>query len=278
MLRKSGIDVRLFFTDKEVFLNALSEDIEFGFYLIDLGGKKYANLTAKRDNLQLGNLTAYMPTFLPDSASMPLSMKLSYQSRLTEGKLIERLLEFKHDEKTYILKVNLNAQWLKMVDEYPFYNQKNYFEVGLSKEAEASLLPQMRNWMEGMTELEKVRFLLSFTRTAFFYKEDEGKYGKEKPMTPEQTLYHSYSDCEDRSALFFYLCKQLTGLPQIVLDFDNHVGVAVELAIIEGDYYKYKGRKFFYCEPTGPQDILEPGQMWEKVRNEKARILLEYIP
>lgn len=97
-------------------------------------------------------------------------------------------------------------------------------------------------------------------------------------MAPEETLYHSYSDCEDRCALFFYLNRKLLHLPAIVLDFDSHVGVAVELAGVEGDFYKYQNRKFVYCEPTGPQDQLKPGEMWETVKGQQARILIDYFP
>ena len=278
VLRKSGIDARLFHTDNEVFLNALSNDVEFGFYIMKIGEKKYVNLTAKRNNIELGNLTAYMSNYLPDSAIMPFSMKMVSIPRLDPGATIERLIAFKHKEKSYEIKVQLNKLWLQIMDEYPFYNQKSYFEIGLSREAEASLLPQLQVLMQDMTDVEKVQFLLSFTRTAFFYKDDAGKYGKEKPMTPEETLYHSYSDCEDRSALFFFLCRKLLNLPEIVLDFETHVGVAVVLEGVDGEYYKYKGKRFVYCEATGPQDILKPGEMWEQVRAQKARILFEYFP
>lgn len=278
VLRKSGIDARLFHTENEVFLNALSNDVEFGFYVMQVGEKKYVNLTAKRAGQDLDDLQAYMPNFIPDSANMPFSMKLSHVPRLNSAQTIERLIEFKHKNETYQVNVQLNKLWLQMMDEYPFYNQKSYFEIGMSREAEASLFPQLEKLMAFKTDVEKVEFLLSFTRTAFFYKDDAGKYGKEKPMSPEETLYHSYSDCEDRSALFFYLCKKLLHLPEIALDFDTHVGVAVVLEGVEGQYYKYKGKRFVYCEATGPQDILQPGEIWDKVKEQKARIISEYIP
>ncbi|HEX2901123.1 MAG TPA: hypothetical protein VHS96_15500 [Bacteroidia bacterium] len=278
MLRKSGIDARLFHTATTVYLNVLSEDIEFGFYIMEQGGRKYANLTARRKGLKLDNVTASMPAILPDAAEMPFVMRMAQMPRLAVSDTVERLIEFVHKDQPYKIMVHLNKSWLQVMDDYPYYNQKSYFEVGMSREAENTLLPALRKLIESKTDLEKVQLLLSFTRTAFFYKEDAGGYGKEKPMTPEETLYHSYSDCEDRSALFFYLCRKLVGLPQIVLDFDTHVGCAVVLEGVQGDFYKYKDRRFVYCEPTGPQDLLKPGEMWEKVKAQNARILVEYIP
>jgi hypothetical protein len=278
MLRKSGIDVRLFHTTTDVYLNARSQDIEFGFYIMEHDGGKYANLTAKRENLHLENLMASMPTMVLDSASMPFSMRLTQLPRLAVTDTIDRLIEFVHKGETHQLRIRLNKAWLELMDSYPYFNQRNYFEIGMSREAENSLLPALKQLMDGKSDREKVELLLSFTRTAFFYKDDNRRYGKEKPMTPEETLYHSYSDCEDRSALFYYLNRKLIGLPAIVLDFETHVGVAVELPGVEGDFYKYKDRKFVYCEPTGPQDQLKPGEMWDKVRAQNARILVEYFP
>lgn len=278
VLRKSGIDARLFHSATDVFLNVRTEDIEFGFYMIEQGGHRYANLTARRGGLKLNDLTARMPLIVPDSAVMSFSMSLPLLPRLTTADTIERLVEFQHKDVTYRIAVRLNKACLQMMDEYPFCNQRSYFQMGMSREAENSLLPALQKLMVEKSDVEKVALLLSFTRTAFFYRDDEGRYGKEKPMTPEETLYHSYSDCEDRSALFFYLCRKLIGLPEIVIDFDNHVGCAVALQGVSGDFFEYRDIKFMYCEPTGPQDVLKPGEMWDKVRSQNARILVEYIP
>ena len=278
ILRKSGINVQLFHTQSEIYLHALSKEIEFGFFIIEKGSKRYVNLTAKRSKLELNAVEVFMPEFQPDAASQPLVMKLGRLPNLANPRIIERLIAFKHRGEEIEVKVYLNRDHLQMMDDYPYYNQAAYFDIGLSREAETSLMPQLEELMQGKTSSEKIEFLLSFTRTAFFYKDDRRKYGKEKPMTPEQTLYHSYSDCEDRSALFYYLCQKLVGIPVIVLDFQTHVGTAVELPGITGNTFHYKGHKFIYCEATGPQDILQIGEMWDHVKNQKARILTEYLP
>lgn len=278
ILRKSGIDARLFHTKSEVYLHARSDEVEFGFFTIEKNGKKYLNLTAKRDHLELGDITAYMPDFVPDGATMSFTMAMTYLPTLPTPVTVQRAIRFHHLGEAYELNVFLNKDHLDMMEEYPYYNQSHYFQIALSKEAEASLLPQLEEFLAGRSPRERVEFILSFTRTAFFYLDDRRRYGKEKPMTPEQTLYHSYSDCEDRSALFYYLCRKLLDLPVIVLDFESHVGVAVELPGVDGDTYTYMGREFVYCEPTGPQDKLKIGQMWDHVRDQKARVLTEFIP
>jgi hypothetical protein len=239
---------------------------------------KYANLTARRENLDLKQVQAHLTPFHPDNASLPMVMQMDRLPSLPTPDTIERRISFSHRGQTFEVTVFLNHDHLKMMDEYPYFSQSAYFNIGLSREAERSLLPRMRQLMEGKTPAEKVEFLLSFTRTSFFYKDDRRRYGKEKPMTPEQTLYHSYSDCEDRTALFFYLDRQLIGLPVIVLDFQTHVGAAVELPGIDGERFTYKGHEFVYCEPTGPQDILKIGEMWADIKKQKPRVLTEFLP
>jgi|GEM_PF-3305603 len=279
ILRKLGLDTQLFFNGPEVFLHAPAEDVKFGFYTLDLYGEQYINLTAKRNNLNMEDTKAYIPELLRDGKKVrSISMEMKKLPLLPDGRIVERLLEFTHLGQTHRLKVRLNDDYLKMMDDYPYFNQAQFFHLGLSPEAEASLVPALEEMLAGRNQLEKVEFLLSFVRTAFLYKDDRRRFGHEKPMSPEQTLYHSYSDCEDRSSLFFYLTQKLLHIPAIVLDFEEHVGVALELEGVKGNSFNFEGRKYIYCEPTGPSDELAIGEMWDYVRQQNARILTSYLP
>lgn len=279
ILRKAGLDAQLFFNGPQVFLHAPAQDVKFGFYILEFHGEKYINLTARRDSLNMDEVKAYIPDILRDgNAVRPISLEMKKLPLLPNAQVIERLLEFTHLGQVHRLKVNLNDNYLKMMDDYPYFNQAQFFHLGLSPEAEASLLPTLENMLAGRSQLEKVELLLSFVRTAFLYKDDRRRFGHEKPMSPEQTLYHSYSDCEDRSALFFYLARTLLKVPAIVLDFEEHVGVALELEGTEGSFFNFEGKRYTYCEPTGPSDDLRIGEMWEYVRKQKAAIITSYTP
>lgn len=278
VLRKSGIDARLFFSESTAWIHAPAPDIEFGFYTINQGDKRFVNLSAWQEGTPMSEYAVFTPAPPEDGAVMDFSMRIPQFPHMVTSETIERLIEFTHRGETLQVRVFLNRDYLRMMDDYPYYNQTHYFEQNLSAEAEASLFPALRKYMEGRDQRAQVEFLLSFTRTAFFYLDDHRRYGKEKPMGPEQTLYHSYSDCEDRSALFFYFARKLLKVPAIVLDFETHVGVALELPDKEGEYFLHKGRRFVYCEPTGPQDRLKIGEMWPDVRGQKARIISEYLP
>lgn len=278
VLRKSGIDARIFFSDTKAWLHAPAPDIEFGFYVIEQDGRRFMNLSAWRAHEKMDKVTAVTPPPPPDGASMEMVMQIRQLPHLASRETIERQIVFTHRDEELQVRVRLNRDYLAMMDDYPYYNQSHYFQVGLSPEAEASLLPELERLTQGMGMEDKISLLLSFTRTAFFYVDDHHRYGKEKPMTPEQTLYHSYSDCEDRSALFFYLARKMLRVPAIVLDFQTHVGVALELPDAQGEQIQYAGRTFTYCEPTGPQDVLQIGEMWPAVKGQKFRVITEYLP
>jgi hypothetical protein len=246
VMRKSGIDARVFFSESKIWLHAPAPDVEFGFYIIEQDGKRLVNLSAWRDHEKMEQVNAILPPVPPDGAAMDMSMQIQQLPHMVSNQTIDRLIEFTHSGETLRVSVRLNRDYLAMMDDYPYYSQSHYFQVGLSPEAESSLLPALEALMAD--------------------------------MTPEQTLYHSYSDCEDRSALFFYLVRKLVQVPAIVLDFQTHVGVALALPGVPGEYIEYAGRKFTYCEPTGPQDILKIGEMWPAVKGQKSRVISAYLP
>ena len=60
-----------------------------------------------------------------------------------------------------------------------------------------------------MSQQKGVDYLMNFTRNAFLFETDQKNFGVEKRLSPEQTLMNSYSDCDDRVALLYYLVKEM---------------------------------------------------------------------
>jgi hypothetical protein len=96
-----------------------------------------------------------------------------------------------------------------------------------------------------------VNILLRFVQTAFQYKTDQDQFGREKPFFPEETIYYPFSDCEDRSVLFAYLVRNLTGLEVVGLDYPGHIATAVRFPTqVPGESVGYQGKRFVVCDPT----------------------------
>ena len=88
-------------------------------------------------------------------------------------------------------------------------------------------------------------------QTAFKYKTDEGQFGIENYLFPEETLYYPYSDCEDRSVFFAWLVHSLLGLEVVGLDFPGHIAAAVNFnEKFRGDAVLHKGKRYVVTDPT----------------------------
>jgi hypothetical protein len=136
----------------------------------------------------------------------------------------------------------------------------------------------LRKNIEGLSQKKGVDFLMHFTRNAFLYEVDEKVFGKERRLSPEQTLLTQYSDCDDRAALFFYLVKEVYNLPMVVLLYPTHVTIAVNFDKAGRNTIVYKGRKYSICEPTPQADNLRIGELSPELRDKPYQIAYAYEP
>jgi hypothetical protein len=119
---------------------------------------------------------------------------------------------------------------------------------------------------------------MHFTRYAFLYENDQDNFGKEKRMSPEQTLLFEHSDCDDRASLFFYLVKEIYNLPMIAVLYPTHIAIAVQFEKPEGKPIEFNGRKYSICDPTPQKDDLLIGQISAELAKTAFQVVYEYIP
>jgi len=123
-----------------------------------------------------------------------------------------------------------------------------------------------------------IDYLMHFTRYAFLYESDTDVFGREKRLSPEETLLYDYSDCEDRAALFFCLVKEIYNLPMIVLVYPKHVSIAIEFEKPIGQTIAYNGKKYSVCEPTPQRRDLPVGKQVASLKSQPYEIAFEYVP
>jgi hypothetical protein len=64
-------------------------------------------------------------------------------------------------------------------------------------------------------------------------------------------FFYPLSDCEDRSILFAWLVRNLTGLDVVSLNYPGHVATAVAFkGKVDGDSIVYKGKRYTVADPT----------------------------
>ena len=211
-------------------------------------------------------------------ATQSFSYKVTELPNFAGDVYAEKDLSFDYHQKTYHFKIKLNPQVKNIFANYPVVDFDSYFNIPLSHETYSSLIPSLKNNIAGMTQKQGVDYLMHFTRYAFLYENDQENFGKEKRLSPEQTLLYEHSDCDDRAGLFFYLVKEIYNLPMIALMYPTHVTIAVQFDKPVGKPIVYKGRKYSICDPTPQLEDLRLGQLSSDISKNSFQVVYEYTP
>jgi hypothetical protein len=279
MLCRSGYDARLALShQKLIFYIYNNEEIrDIPFFIVD--GKQFVCL----------NYHDYAQADLNDDPPIPVNISIAIAQKAFSYKVtmmpdfqpahdLEKKMTFVYGHKTYHFSIKLNSDLEKAFANYPGVSFETYFNIPLSKETYGSLIPLLKNNVKGMNQKKGVDYLMRFTRYAFLYENDDENFGKEKRLSPAQTLYSTYSDCDDRAALFFYLVKEIYNLPMIALLYPTHITMAVQFSKPIGKPIVYKGKAYSLCEPTPQSEDLKIGQMTAKLKNMPYHVVYDYEP
>lgn len=279
LMNKSGYDARVALTaDKVIFYVYSKEDVsDIPYFMIN--DKKYVTLNyhdyAKPDLNQDPPIPVNIN--IP-GASKSFSYKVTQMPDFKPDGYFSKELSFNYDNKAYFFEVKLNKDVQALFKNYPIVDFESYFNIPLTKETYSSLIPLLKKNVNGMDEKKGVDYLMNFTRYAFLYEDDERNFGKEKRMSPEETLFSQHSDCDDRAALFFYLVKEIYNLPMIALLYPTHINIAVQFSKPIGTPIVYKGKIYSECEPTPQGENLAIGQVSAKLKNVPYQIVYQYEP
>lgn len=190
----------------------------------------------------------------------------------------DKSVAFEYQGVTSHFTVRINDQVKSFYNNYPVADYQLYFNVPMSRETYNSLIPQLKEATAGMSTRGGIDYLMRFTRYAIRYETDKDNFGREKRLSPEQTLLYDRSDCEDHSALFFFLVKEIYHLPMLVLAYPTHVTVAVKLDKAPGKPILYNGDKYYICEPTPQSQDLSIGKVSKELQSETYEIAYAYHP
>jgi hypothetical protein len=208
----------------------------------------------------------------------PFSYRITQLPEFKPDAYIEKELHFTYFSTDYNVKIKLNPQVKTIFTNYPVVDYAAYFNIPLSRETYASLIPALKQNISGKTVKQGVDFLMRFTRYAFLFEPDSRQFGQEKRLSPEQTLLYDKSDCEDRAALFFFLVKEIYNLPMIVLSYPEHISIGIHFEKPEGRPVYYNGMAYTICEPTPQKKDLALGRAPASVKNAPYKVVYVYNP
>jgi hypothetical protein len=279
LLSKSGYDARLSIgNDRIIFYVRNDEDIhDIPFFKID--GNKYMCLNYHDyGKIDFEKDKVYPVKLDVQEAINAFSYKVTRMPDFKPESYDERVIQFNYRSKPYHFQVKLNPEVENIFKNYPGVDFESYFNIPLSHETYHSLIPILKKNIAGMNQKNGVDYLMRFTRYAFLYQTDENNFGKEKRLSPEQTLFSKYSDCDDRAALFFYLVKEIYNLPMIALLYPTHISMAVQFDKVQGKSIIYKGQKYLVCEPTPQEKDLRIGQIASNLEGMNYEVVYQYTP
>ncbi len=275
LLAKSGYDARLTYLKEEAYLYVYTNDNLFEVPMIQEGDRLYVNLS----NLDAGRTSyaaeVYMLDFVPQRRGKAFSFYLNQLPKLNP-QTRNRALNFRYKNQQFTIQAKMDMTIIELMKNYPIIDETQYLEIPLSSSLSNSILPQLRQIIKGKSQKEALEILVTFTRSAFKYKEDHEYFGRSKPMIADEVFHYPYSDCEDRSALFYNLVKRLLNLPMIMIAYPDHLTIGVALNQDIGAPISYKGKKYYICDPTGPTNSVEIGRIPKNYERKPFEILADY--
>ncbi len=276
LLSKLGYDTRLAFYKNEVFIYVRSLEDIYETPLIEDGGNKFVGLTEMQYKRTSSNKGVYLLNYLAQPNGKSFTFSLEDLPNLKENKH-QKKFQFNWKGAPFEIVVQCDETLVDVLRKYPVIGETDYVKTPFSETLKASLLPQIRSIIAGKSIKETLEILTTFTRSAFTYREDEAYFGRSKPMIRDEVFFYPYSDCEDRSALFYGLVDELLGLPMIIVAFPDHLTVAVALDKPIGPSIQYKGKKFYICDPTGPSNSSEIGRVPKGYERQSFEILMDNL-
>jgi hypothetical protein len=245
LLLKSGLDTRVAFSAKQVYLLVATRQNLYDIAYFKYGTQRYYAVSQQKT--LPGKLFSYdgkYPKKLTVSDVAP-----SHKINSKDDQQL-RQLRFRYAGKAYTLAIPYNRHTVKFLASYPQMDINQYFRSPLNDVTANALIAQLRPIIAGLSETEAVNLLLSFVQNAFDYKTDGDQFGAENYMFIEETLFYPSSDCEDRSIIFAWLVQNLLGLNVVGLDFPGHIATAVELKQPVGVAIRHDRKTYTVADPT----------------------------
>lgn len=278
-LLASGYDVRLAMYEHRLLMYVQSDDKIFDIPLFQKDGKQYVCLNIHDFGPVNMEAVALSPIECPATGS-----KKSFQYQVKKIPAFrqeayeEKELVFYYHDREDRFRIRLNPEWNALFTNYPSLDFEDYFNIPMGQLTYNSLIPVLKKKVRKMKLAKGVDYLMQFTRHAFPYENDLAAFGKEKRLSPEQTLFYQYSDCDDRAALFYYLVKEIYNLPMIALMYPDHITIAVAFDHPIGEPILYNGRAYTLCEPTPQPQQTALGQIPENRRHQAFEVVYAYTP
>lgn len=249
MLSKLGYDTKIGFKNNKIYLLLPSQYTLYGITYFTIEGTRYYAVDALFSRSTVKSLKTYEGKYEgADKFAFFRAENPKFGNYDTD-----KTVNFNYSGEKYSLNLKYNQSYIRYYKFFPQTVLNAYLASPPSAGFQDAIIESLSRVISGKTEVEAVNIILRFVQKAFEYKTDMDQFGFEKYLTPEETVFYPYSDCEDRAMLFTYLVKKILGLDVILLDYPGHVATAVSFSKevnLEGKSINYDGKLYYTADPT----------------------------
>ena len=278
MLSESGYDPIVFRSNNKILLYVQSPDIIYNLPIKKIGYKQYVCLNyhdygheiqfdSEQFSQQFNFSKKELMEFRYTITTLPSFQSKSY---------IEKNVSFNYKNEKQEYNVLVNPEIQDYFTNYPVTEYRYQFNIPFSEITYNSLIPKLKAKLKSFSIERGVEYLMVFVRDGFQFETDTKLFGREKRLSAEETLAYNSSDCEDRSALFFLLVKELYNLPMAIVSYPEHVNVAVLLPKKNGKQVLVDNLSLTICEPTPQQKKMGVGWVPRVIRKQPYEIAYFY--
>jgi hypothetical protein len=278
-LKEVGFEPLLSIANNKLLMYVKSDDVIYNQPIKSISQQQYVCLNYHDFGYKIDVSTENFINFSShNQESKNFSFKINELPNFEKSNYQNKEIVFRYKQSDDKINIKVNPKIGTYFTNYPVVDYESQFNIPLSKETYQSLMPALKEKTKKLTINKGVEYLMLFTRHAFLYERDTEIFGREKRFSPEETLLNEKSDCEDRSALFYLLVKEIYDLPMVVLTFPDHVTVAVKLNIFNKNPIVYKGESYSICEPTPQKKELKMGSVMPNLAKQPYEIVYAYTP
>jgi len=270
ILSKLGYDTKIGFKNNKIYLLLPSQYTLYGITYFTIEGTRYYAVDALFNKNTVKSLKTYEGRY--EGADKFAFFRA--ENPKFGNYSADRTVNFNYSGDKYSLNLKYNQNYIKYYKFFPQTVLNAYLVSPPSAGFQSAIVESLNSVIQGKNEVEAVNIILRFVQKAFDYKTDMDQFGFEKYLTPEETVFYPYSDCEDRAMLFAYLIRKILGLDVILLDYPGHVATAVSFSKevnLEGKSINYDGKRYYIADPTYVNATV--GMVMPLVKNKNFKVI-----
>lgn len=278
LLSAIGFEPLIYTSNQKILLYVKSNDTIYNLPNKTINGIQYICLNYHDYQFQINFQTEKFYRRFEDlmQKGKDFNYQIKYLAPFQRESYSEKTITFQYKQKKESYNVLVNTEMQDYFTNYPVTEYRYQFNIPFSEITYNTLIPQLKSRIMNLTINEGIEYIMLFVRDGFEFETDTKLFGREKRLSAEETLISSSSDCEDRSALFFSLVKEIYNLPMAILSYPEHVNVAVLLPRKKGSTIQIGNDMFTICEPTPQKKKRGIGWMPKKIKKQPFEIAYIY--